>query len=195
MDKKGLGVVVGTMLIVLITVVAIGILWVGYNKLINKGASENSLDCTTLDLNVLSCSFFLKEFSLEGSPALDAPGILANFKRELGDGELESIRIVAHNYDGKVYVLEPQEISIGLNNFGNNYVGMPELTTSNAAHKGDIDEWPEGLITHVGVAAVIEGGNVCLGSREPTPCSCYGPLNGPFEAGGKLCENYLYLLP
>jgi hypothetical protein len=175
MEKRGLGVVVATVLLILITVVAIGLLWVGYKTLINKSDS-NSLDCTTINLKAIECNFAFGYTDLgSGEPIIEEPLIFVNFRREIGEGKLNSVRIIGKDYDEDTYVLEPQFISEDLGfetSSRTDYSGLVELTTDNAGNLGDIDEWPWSAILEANVVAVV-GDTVCPVKNEPVDCKCF----------------------
>jgi len=85
-NKKGLSDVVTTVIIVALSLVAIGIVWVVINNLIsdNTASISSSGDCLMTNLEIVSAS-------------LDGTTLSAVVKRIGGDSEISGVRVYAYN--------------------------------------------------------------------------------------------------
>ena len=179
MNKRGISTVIGTFLFIIITIVALGIFWAAYNKLIHKGSSADNFDCTTLDLKITACVFFFNQTDLnnDGEADLEESALYSTFKREIGDGKIDSIRMIAYainiSFDNEGYVLEPQNIDSLSGKIDTDYSDLVELTTKDAVNFGGIPS--STVVLSANVAAVV-GNTICPEKNEPVECKCVGPL-------------------
>jgi len=81
MKKRGMSAVVTTLIIILLTIVAIGIVWVVVKNILDKGSDEISLTGLTLDLEIVRA-------------VVDGDTLSVTVKRNPGDGNLVGINFV-----------------------------------------------------------------------------------------------------
>jgi len=91
MKKRGMSAVVTTLIIILLTIVALGIVWVVVKNLVNKGSEEITLTRLTLDLEIIRAN-------VEGNQ-LDV-----TVKRNPGEGNLVGINFVISDGENSVVV-------------------------------------------------------------------------------------------
>jgi hypothetical protein len=89
-NKKGLSTIVATLLIILLTLVAVGIIWVVVKKVIDTGASTLDYDAMCLETEVRAT----QATNLTGAEAFDV-----TLQRTGGDAELGGVKLVFTNAD------------------------------------------------------------------------------------------------
>lgn len=98
MEKRGLSAIVGTLLLILISLVAVGIIWVVISNIVNNSADEVSIGKFTIDLEIVKVE-----------PVTS--GVNVTVKRNVGAGELNGLKFVVS--DGvSSEVLEIKNIDI-----------------------------------------------------------------------------------
>jgi hypothetical protein len=111
-DVRGLSTIVATLLIILLTLVAVGIVWAVVRNVINTNAQQISLGKFTVGLEIVS-------INQTGS------NVNVKVKRDAGEGEIEGI--VFSVFDGKqTHIFEKNNISINpleIKTFGLVYSG------------------------------------------------------------------------
>lgn len=99
MSKRGVSTIVGTMLVVLLTIVAAGILWILISKFSNPGEGS-SQDCLTTSLEVISCGYAKAGcYNSNGAhiqvPTTSDPGMAwALVRRNNGAGSLQTVKLI-----------------------------------------------------------------------------------------------------
>lgn len=83
-NTKGLSAVVTTLLIILLSIVAIGIIWVVLRNVISSGSEQINLGQFTLDLSIKSAY-------------IDGSSVLVGVRRSPGSGELTGVKFVFFN--------------------------------------------------------------------------------------------------
>jgi len=97
MKKRGLSTIVVTLIIILLSLVAVGVVWVVVRNLVVGGSKEVQLGKFTIDLSVK------KAFEQQGN-------ITVNVKRNVGAGELSKIKFVIS--DGTTSEVVTQDASL-----------------------------------------------------------------------------------
>jgi hypothetical protein len=85
-DSKGLSTIVATLLIILLTLVAVGIVWVVVRNVIQNGAEQVSLGKFTLDLEIKNIVRDNNNNSMN-----------IKLKRNAGDGQLSGIVFISES--------------------------------------------------------------------------------------------------
>jgi parallel beta-helix repeat protein len=98
-SKRGLSTVIVTLIIILISLVAIGIFWVVINNLI-KGSSEN------IGLGKITLSAEIKGVNVDNS----SNNVTLSVKRNVGEGELTGIKFVFYNNSNTEVITENVEL-------------------------------------------------------------------------------------
>ncbi len=102
-NKRGLSTIVGTMLTVLLTIVAVGVLWYFTNFSFSKGERQLGGDCLNLQLEPLSCmkrpfcEYFFGGIIYEADVTV---------KRHPGEGDLREVRLVFEDVGQKAFVID-----------------------------------------------------------------------------------------
>ncbi|MDP4039668.1 MAG: hypothetical protein Q8P57_03760 [Candidatus Pacearchaeota archaeon] len=195
MNKRGLGVIVGTVLIVLITLIAVGVFWGIYTKF-SETNSEDILDCTTADLQVLKCSFFHESYDFGGTGnAIGENIIYANIERKVGKGDITGARMIALHDDGSSQILETKDYQGQeyRNEFDvkNDFSRFVEFTKIDILNAGDIqiqfnvEEIMGNLPISLSVQAIVgNSGTICQPNHEPISCDCYSSyFPSPIDCG------------
>ena len=91
MKKRGMSEVVTTLLIILISIVAIGVVWVVVKNILDKGKEDISLDAFGLDLEIVKASYLDDTLSV-------------TVKRNPGGGEIVGINFVIGDGENSVVV-------------------------------------------------------------------------------------------
>lgn len=86
LNKRGLSTIVATLLIILLTLVAVGIIWVVVRNVIQSGAEQVSLGKFTLNLEIKSVTVNL------GSNSVNV-----RIKRNSGEGEISGIDFIVED--------------------------------------------------------------------------------------------------
>src|SRR3989344_2096033 len=99
-SKKGVSVVVGTMVVLLLTIAAVGILWYFVNAYYSQGEEEIGADCLNLQLEPISCK-------KTGFCAYPSGGVVYEadvaVKRYSGEGSLSGVRLVFEDPGQKAF--------------------------------------------------------------------------------------------
>lgn len=88
-SSKGLSTIVATLLIILLTLVAVGIIWIVIKNVISNGSEQASLGKFTLNLEIKSISRDSNTNSMN-----------VKIKRNTGEGEISGLAFIAYNGDG-----------------------------------------------------------------------------------------------
>ncbi|MCX6749230.1 MAG: hypothetical protein NTW17_00595 [Candidatus Pacearchaeota archaeon] len=83
-NKKGLSAIVATLIIILLTLVAVGIVWIVIRNVIQSGAEQTELGLYSLDLEI-------KSVQLDGQDAI------ITVKRNVGEGEFVGMNFIFSN--------------------------------------------------------------------------------------------------
>jgi hypothetical protein len=108
MKKRGLSVVVSSVLLILLVVVGIIILWAGISKSLNKNTIGGREDCFTLDIEPIKCGFAAAgSWCVQNGGATTQVDIHNNLayaiiKRNEGEGNLNSAKLVFTNAAGEI---------------------------------------------------------------------------------------------
>ncbi|MCX6749251.1 MAG: hypothetical protein NTW17_00705 [Candidatus Pacearchaeota archaeon] len=85
MEKRGLSTIVATLIIILLTLVAVGVIWVVVQNLLRSGAEQIELGTYTLDLEI-------KSVQIEGENV-----VVVIVKRNAGEGEFVGMNFIFSN--------------------------------------------------------------------------------------------------
>jgi hypothetical protein len=177
MHKRGLSVVVSTVLIVLLVVAGISILW----SFVKKGIDENTVggkeDCFTLDLEPIECGY-----AVAGSWCVLNPNFgtitqvdiynslaYAVIKRNEGEGDLKSAKLVFTDEFGNVASEDLTDLNIPelKLKFKKDLSGMLELETNDVAIESDLAFVP----VKVEVAPIVGNNLLCEPYTGYFPCN------------------------
>jgi len=105
MNKKGMSQIVTTLIIILLSIVAIGILWVVVKNIIDKGKDEISIDAIGLDLEIERVS-------------VDGDTLSVTVRRNPGGGSIVGINFVISDGDNSVVIRKDTTLSeLGIETF------------------------------------------------------------------------------
>lgn len=193
-NKRGVSAIVGTMLIVLLTIIAAGILWIVVGRFSDVN-NPSSQDCLTLDLEVLSCAYGSAGCYALANPAPNpptfiqvpnpyslGPGIaVAIIRRNQGHGDLQTAKLVFDvnglkatsdiiNYD-LPYPLnyKARKDLSGLKEFATADIATADVGETIANYILIYGNNPGGLIKAT-IAPVLSDGTICPPREELVPC-------------------------
>lgn len=98
-DKRGLSTIVATLLIILLTLVAVGIIWVVVRNVISSGAEQVSLGKFTLNLEIRDVVVNVSNHSIN-----------VKIKRNPGEGEISGLDFIVE--DGKTTEVVESNLSL-----------------------------------------------------------------------------------
>ena len=127
MKKRGLSAVVTTLIIILLTIVAIGIVWVVVKNILDKGSDEITLTGLTLDLEIVRA-------------VVDGDTLEVTVKRNPGEGNLVGINFVFS--DGENSAVARRDTTLA-------QLGMQTFTFT-------LSQLPIGDLTSISIAAIFE---------------------------------------
>lgn len=169
MKRKGIGAVVGTVVIILISVVGVTILLGAYLRSVDKGTSNDASSCFGIDLKATSCNIISPDlFNQAGLPDTKN-GTLINVERFPGGGEITGLKFVITDSLGNVHIGEPADLPM-LARFGLNidtdYSDLIEYNSVEAIVR-NITYIP----VSVSVGAVVgDSKTVCAPTRDAVAC-------------------------
>lgn len=167
MNKRGLSVIVGTVLLILISVVAIGILWAGYNKFSNESFESDGFDCSLVSVKPVSCVFVPVGTVLPNvGTTISENTVFAIIKREIGNGELTSVKMVLTDISGGVTIVNPENFNSDNLNVDDDFSDFEEFTTKKIINVGDVLQAP----VKFNVVAVVGKDKICEPSYESISC-------------------------
>lgn len=100
-NKRGISAVVGTMVVLLLTILVVGILWYFVNTTYSKSEKEINANCLNLQLEPVSCKKLAFCAYYFGGVAYEAN---VTVKRYPGEGELSGVRLIFENQGQKNFV-------------------------------------------------------------------------------------------
>jgi len=132
MNKRGMSLVVTTLIIILLAIVAVGIVWVVVKNIVNKGREEITLTGLTLDLEITKVVLDDK-----GTPDdTDDDELFITVKRNPGEGNLVGINFVISDGDNSVVVQEDTTLAeLGVQTFSyfTNTLAVGKITSISIA--------------------------------------------------------------
>ncbi len=189
-NKRGLSTIVGTMLTVLLTIIAATVLWAVISNVsdINEGSSQ---DCLTLDLEVLACGVAAAGcYNIEGTwlqipdPAqitttpLPAGIAWAIIRRNQGHGDLQTAKFILEvsgqrvagdliDYDihTPAFKYQPRKDLSGLKEYATEHIASANL----GGIINIVLNNPTAPISAT-VAPVVAGGIACQANEKLVPC-------------------------
>src|SRR3990167_5776507 len=118
-DKKGVSAVITTLLIILISIVAIAVVWVVIQNLVSEGSSDVSLDRFAFNIVIRSAY-------------IDGQDVKISVHRNAGGGDLQGIYFIFHNGTDSISVQENFALeALNDKSFSFNFGAYPGLSTSN----------------------------------------------------------------
>ena len=158
MKKRGLSAVVTTLIIILLTIVAIGIVWVVVKNILNKGSEQITLTSLTLDLEIVKAT--VDDMGTPGDTSDDYLNITVN--RNPGEGDLVGINFVISDGDNSVVVRRNTNLA---------QLGWETFTF-------DTSKLAVGVITSISIAPIFESssGKDVIGEVVDTSTSSDGSL-------------------
>ena len=179
--KRGLGSVVGVVLIILISVIAVSIFTAVYLKSVKKSTSDDSALCLGIDLQLKECILFNSTVTtyivnpyIPSNP-ITGSALLLNVERFPGgeENEIKDLRFIVKDMLGNEHVYEPVDIFIPAPiNWGanTNYSQFVEYDSTDAVIRDlGYDE-----VKSVSVSAVVGSSQtVCFPTRESIRCKNY----------------------
>jgi hypothetical protein len=176
MNNRGLGTVVASILIILISVIAASIFLGFYLKSINKSTSNDYSSCFGIDLKLKNCFIITPQMVNpilpSGVPPLTGPALLMNVERFPGGGNIGDLRFTVTDENGNDHLEIPVEVDIPAFNFevDRNYSKLVEYGSMNALVR-DLGYAP----ASVAVSAVVgKSEAICAATREPVKCEVLG---------------------
>ncbi len=172
MKRKGIGAVVGTILIVLISVVAVSIFLGVYLREVKKNTSGDSSLCFGIDLKINNCRIIpISTFQAFGLNEYK-PGLLINIERFAGGKDIKNLKFVVTDSSGVIHIEEPVDLP-SLRNFGlyisTNYSGFVEYNSVDAVVKNI--SYSLLVPPSISVSAVVgQSETICAPTREAVRC-------------------------
>lgn len=167
-NKRGIGSIMGTVLIILISVVAVGILFGVLSKTLNKATKDESYLCLGIDIKVSDCIIVngtIMNPLLPPNLQINGFALLIGMERFPGGKNIENLKFAVKN-SSSVSVMDPINVSIPFFSVDTDYTKFLEYSSFNAVVK-DFPNPP----SEVSVSAVVgESKTVCKPTREPTRC-------------------------
>ena len=182
MDKRGLSVVVTTLIIILLVLVSTGVIWVVIKNLVTEGSEEITLGRFLFDLTIKRAY-------------MDGTDVWVSVRRSPGGGELTGINLVFNNgtdsiviekiiafkeFDERTFIFNSSEVP-GIGAGDTVSVAPIYLSASGRENTGDITDTEE--IGDSPPAGIGEGGE---GGEGEGPCiiNCTGKQCGDDGCGG-----------
>ncbi len=170
MNLKGFS-TIGVVLIILLSIVAIGLFLSITFKSIRNATAEEKAKCLGIDLKLVQCVGFTGGTKLPSSniPLLENT-IYAVVQREFGGGQIENLRFHVIYDTGENEILEPVSLSIPGFNFATEYPNFVEYSSVDVALHPSIVQIPATL----SVSAVVgKSKTICEPTAEPISCVVY----------------------
>ncbi len=114
MKKRGISEVLSVVLFILIGIVGVGILWVAISNMAKDDSSASGQDCLTIDIEPVSCNYFHN--GCFGN-ALQQNVALIVLKRNQGEGDLRSVKLVFEDANGNKKPLDIEDYNFQLARF------------------------------------------------------------------------------
>ena len=183
MNKRGVGSVVATVLIVLLVVVGVGVLWGAVRPLIGSVGDRVQPDCLTVDLDVMSCVYSAEVSGTCSISGASCTGIvqgscpssqtcdnyvpattIVSVRRGVGRADIRAVKF-AFSFDNSDSLITPEIVtSVGeLETFTSSLGGFPSV--------GGVVQAPQLVIV---VPMVGENKFLCTPNVNPFPC-----ISGP----------------
>jgi len=126
-DKRGLSTIVATLLIILLTLVAVGIIWVVIKNVITSGTEQISLGKLTLSLEIKSATV-----NIVGNT------IIIKIKRNVGEGTISGLNFIVDDGDNTEVIesnltlneLEERTVTFSLNGSGINISRIQKVSVA-----------------------------------------------------------------
>lgn len=181
MNKGGIGSVVGVVLIVLISIIAVSIFLGVYFKSIKKSTSDDSALCLGIDLEAKTCYFYddILNYYLEQIPnnnfriANGEHVTLLNVERHPGKGFVKGINVITEDSAGNIYTNNTMNVSVGvLFSTSTDYSNFNEYDSVEVVARGFFNEVKSATVS----AVVGDSNTICPPTRIPVKCvrSLYG---------------------
>ena len=182
LNKKGLSTIVGTLLIVLLTIIGVGVLWAVVGRNTEQAISGQSPDCFTLDLEPISCGYGNGCYQVSPTQRFNIPNMvwISPLRRNEGDGELESVILVVKDSSGNIVAAPAIDRSFPevRYHFEKDLSELKELETIEVG--ATFPPWPNGVVpVQVQVSTVVKGGIVCPVSTHTASCVSLESINVP----------------
>lgn len=165
MERRGFSVIVGTSLLILVSVVAVGLLYYSSKNLVSDVNSRSNFDCTTINVEPVNCLYVNQGYNIPGIGISQQSGFFALIKRGQGEGDLRSVRILLSNGVNSYYV-NPNNYTDSSTDFHDNFVGLKPGTTKEIAYVGDFNLIP----TEFTIAPVVGDNSECNPFPKKVKC-------------------------
>jgi hypothetical protein len=184
MNKRGLGIVIGAILLIILSLLSAGSLWFFVSLGLKKSTSVLDNDCFTVSIEPVSCiaQGYCAYISGEGSYKADV-----SLKRKVGIGDLTGLRFVFENTQGKFGVADRNVNSPGL-------PSLKELEGKRYYDEGPGNDKriivPKGKPSKLNIVPIVGSGNLCKEFKKNIDCSV--PVIAPapgFTPGNSITEN------
>ena len=149
-SRRGLSMVVTSLIIILLVLVAIGIIWVVVQNIISEGSEQVSLGQFTIDLEI-------KKVTITDDITLSQIDVVV--KRNPGEGELMGVNFIVEGNDvAEVYPINLEDAGLTLGELGQNTFPL-DLTGTSFGSASEIEK--------VSIAPILitSGGNEFVGSE------------------------------
>jgi len=168
MEKKGIGSVVGVILITLLAIVAAAVFLGFYLKSVSNASSNDSSSCLGLDLKISSCVILPTQLLSQYNIFDPNPAITFNVERLPGRGNINGIRFIVTDSSGNDHVEAPVDLTVGTTIFSTNYSGFIEYGSVNAIVRnvGYLSTGNE----MVRVSAVVGTDTLCSTTQPAVKC-------------------------
>ena len=112
MNTKGLSTIVIMVLFILLAIIAIGLLWFFLRPFLVEGLGnqEGVQACYTLSIEPVSCEY--ANYIGEGYPHAESWPVVITIKRNPGDGNFSSVRLVVTNTEGTTQSYREQDLRL-----------------------------------------------------------------------------------
>lgn len=172
MIRRGVGGVVGPILIVMIVVIAAGIFLSVYLRSVRDVANRDLPLCVGIDLKMIKCVGFLNGYPLPNGQLISGNGIYFIVERAQGGGEIRDLRFKITDSEGKSRVERPINVSVAGIRINTAYQQFVEHSTKEAALLPySLTPQGGGIPCEVAVSAVVGDSNtICAPTSEPIEC-------------------------
>ena len=180
MNLKGAS-TVGVVLIVLLSIVAVGIFLSAVFRNIKDATAQERAKCLGIDLKVTECIIFPEDSSFPNSNyVLPDDGIYAIIDRGYGGGLIGDLRFQVNYDDGTTEVLRPVNLSGPGFKIETGYQSFVEHSSSVAALMPvNYDPLTNKIPVTLGVSAVVGKSNtICDVTALPTSCAVFASPQG-----------------
>jgi len=181
-NKSGLSAIVITLILILLSLVAIGIVWVVISRIISDASSDVGLEAFTLSLDITNA------YEYNGN-------IVANLKRNVGEGEITKLTFLlykdeeteSHTVESSINQLESKKFTIPVSQFNSTDIDKiavaPLYLSSGEEKQGDILDSFTITKSYTGLTPP-DGGDEGTGGGEDCTANCTGKVCGSDGCGG-----------